>query len=138
LAAVLAEAQKEIGEPYAGPLSDYPDSSRFDGPGPHDGWDCSSFVAGMYKRALGIDLPAYTDAIHDRCDELAPDQVVPGTIVLWEYRDGIQSARFPHVGLVWSSDRTQVIDCRYPAGVGIRATLPYKKVYVRPPGVKAS
>jgi cell wall-associated NlpC family hydrolase len=135
---VLAFGLKELGRPYAGPLSDYPLSDRFDGPGPHDGFDCSSFVSMMNRRALGVVLTAYTDAIHDQTDPLAASDVLPGDIVLWQYNDGVQSATFPHVGLVYSADRRQVLDCRYPMGVGVHPTLNATAVYRRVRGIKAS
>jgi hypothetical protein len=107
----LAEA--ELGKRYAGPVISEPDSYRWGDPG----WDCSSFVSGMYDRAFGIKLTAYTDAIYGETIPAIPP-FMPGDILLYAYADSSQpGVRFPHTGL-WVSPET-VLDARYGAGQGV-------------------
>src|SRR5262245_19294601 len=54
----LAEGWK----PYSGPVVDEPEANRWGNPG----YDCSSFVASMYDKALGIKLAGFTDTIADQ------------------------------------------------------------------------
>jgi hypothetical protein len=61
---IIEWGRSKIGKPYAGPLSDFPNSDRFGGPGPHDGYDCSSFVSEAFKdRQQRGD---HADAVHGR------------------------------------------------------------------------
>jgi hypothetical protein len=111
---VLELARAETGKPYTGPIADMPDSTRYGDPG----YDCSSFVSEMYKRATQgqVVLPAYTDAIANACNWLASP--VPGCIVVYHYPDPSQpNTYWPHVGLWLSKDET--LDCRWGKGVGV-------------------
>jgi hypothetical protein len=115
---VIEWGRSKIGKPYAGPLSDFPQSDRFGGPGPHDGYDCSSFVSEAYKAATNgqITLTPFTDAAYDQCEWVQQPQ--PGDVVFYHYGDASQSGvKFPHVG-IWLST-SEVLDCRYPMGVGV-------------------
>ena len=131
---VLARGLAEVGKPYSGPMVNQPDSFRFGNPG----WDCSSFVATMYHLATDgrVVLTPFTDAIGSTTRPLEPSKAVPGDIVLWRYRSTAQpNTRWPHTGLVWSQDLAQVLDARYPFGVGIHPTLDAPAQYRRAFGV---
>lgn len=112
----LAEA--EIGKRYAGPVIGEPESYRWGNPG----WDCSSFVSGMYRAAFGVQLTAYTDAIYNETQPAdAPHR---GDIVLYRYADSSQpGVRFPHTGL-YVNERT-VLDARYGGGSGPSSGVGY-------------
>ena len=111
-ARVIELGKAEIGKRYAGPVIGEPDSYRWGNPG----WDCSSFVASLYSRATNgqVKLVAYTDAAYDQSEWTQNPQ--PGDIVFYFYDDE-QAARIPHMG-IWLSP-TEVLDARYPEGVGI-------------------
>ena len=114
LARVVELARQEIGKPYSGPIVGQPDSARRGDPG----WDCSSFVEGMYERATGANLFswAYTDTMANECTWL--QDPIPGCIVFYHYPDSSQPNTFwPHVGL-WLSP-TETLDCRFGKGVGV-------------------
>jgi cell wall-associated NlpC family hydrolase len=128
--AVVAAAQAEIGKPYAGPLVGQPDSARWGSVG----WDCSSFVAGMYERAYSVKLTAFTDAAY--CQTIAVDNPSPGDIVFYRYQDPSQpGVTYPHMGIYLAPGR--VLDARVGDGVGIHddvrgAAREYRRVI--PPG----
>lgn len=116
LAAVISRGQLEVGKPYSGPIVGQPDSYRWGDPG----WDCSSFVSGMYKEVLGVNLAAYTDAAYDQT--VPVDMPLPGDIVFYSYPDPAQpGVRFPHMGL-WL-DEMRVLDARWPRGVQVNPHL---------------
>lgn len=113
---VIALGKAEQGKPYTGPVVGQPDSTRYGNPG----YDCSSFVSEMYKRATGgaIALTPFTDAAYGQCDWQQQPQ--PGDIVFYHYPDSSQpGVTWPHMGIWLATD--QVLDCRFPEGVGIRA-----------------
>lgn len=117
---VIELGRAELGKPYSGPIVGQPDSYRWGDPG----WDCSSFVSGMYSRATGgqIQLIGFTDAAWGQCEWMQAPQ--PGDIVFYSYPDSSQpGVKFPHMG-IWLS-ASEVLDCRYnddpsKGGVGIR------------------
>jgi cell wall-associated NlpC family hydrolase len=127
--AVIAAARAEIGKPYAGPLVGQPDSARWGSLG----WDCSSFVSGMYERAYGVKLTAFTDAAYR--ETVPVDDPRPGDIVFYCYHDPSQpGVRYPHMGLYVGPGR--VLDSRAGAGVGIHddvrgARAEYRRVSPR-------
>lgn len=107
----IAYAVAEFGKPYSGPVIGEPESYRWGSPG----WDCSSFVSGMIKKATAVELTAFTDAAYDQLVPTSSPQ--PADVVFYRYDDPAQpGVRFPHMGL-WLSD-TEVLDARYPQGVG--------------------
>ncbi len=111
---VIELGKKEIGKPYSGPIVGQPDSYRYGDPG----WDCSSFVKTMWERASGMKLFswAYTDTIAKESTWMKDPK--PGCIVVYHYPDSSQNTTFwPHTG-IWLST-TDVLDARYPQGVGI-------------------
>ena len=115
LARVIELGRGEIGKPYTGPIVNQPDSTRYGNPG----YDCSSFVSEMFKRATDgkVKLTPFTDAMHRECEWVRDPK--PGDIVFYHYQDSSQGGVYwPHVG-IWLSP-TQTLDCRYPSGVGIR------------------
>lgn len=111
---VIELGKAEIGKPYSGPIVGQPDSYRYGNPG----YDCSSFVSEMYKRATNgaVKLVPFTDALVNQCTAQATPQA--GDIVLYHYIDSSQPGVYwPHTG-IWLS-ATEVLDARYPQGVGI-------------------
>jgi cell wall-associated NlpC family hydrolase len=126
---VIAAAWAEIGKPYAGPLVGQPDSARWGSVG----WDCSSFVSGMYERAYGVKLTAFTDAAYR--ETVPVDDPSPGDIVFYCYHDPSQpGVRYPHMGIYVGPGR--VLDSRAGHGVGIRddvrgAVAEYRQVHPR-------
>lgn len=132
LDAVLAEGRKEIGKRYAGPVIGEPDSYRWGNPG----WDCSSFVSGMYQRASGgaVKLTAYTDAAINQVNVIDRSQARPGDIVFFKYADSSQpGVAYPHMGLYYGDG--QMLDAQFPAGVGIHPLLNRPTVFGRPRGI---
>lgn len=112
---VVELGKKEVGKPYTGPIVGMPDSTRWGDPG----FDCSSFVSSLFDRATNgaIKLPGFTDAAYDRSEWVKNPR--SGTPVYYHYPDSSQAGvTWPHVG-IWLST-TEVLDCRYPDGVGIR------------------
>src|SRR6185369_2071494 len=104
--------------PYGGPLSSHPEIDREGNPG----YDCSSFVALMYRDALGIELQEFTDAIADETEQIDDADALPGDIILYRYSDPFQpGVRFPHTGL-WLGDGT-MLDCQDPIGLGTHPLL---------------
>lgn len=111
---MIDAGKQEIGKRYAGPCIGEPDTYRWGDPG----WDCSSFVATMYRRALGISLTAYTDAIANETPIIPSTDALPGDVLLWRYYDSSQpSTRYPHVSLVYSMSAALVLDARYNNGL---------------------
>ena len=105
-------------KPYSGPVVDEPEEFRHGDPG----HDCSSFVSLMYKEALGVELDMFTDAIADETDEIDAADALPGDIILYRYHDPAQQGvTFPHTGL-WL-DGTDMLDCQFPAGLGVHPLL---------------
>jgi cell wall-associated NlpC family hydrolase len=78
--ALYARGQKELGKRYAGPVIGEPDTARWGTPG----WDCSSFVSGVFKD-LGVQLTPFTDAAgSDReSRKLKPSEARPGDVVFY-------------------------------------------------------
>lgn len=114
LARVVELGRAEIGKPYSGPIIGQPDSARRGNPG----WDCSSFVEGMYEGATGQALFswAYTDTMANECAWL--EKPIPGCIVFYHYPDPSQpNTYWPHMG-IWLSS-SEVLDCRFGRGVGV-------------------
>jgi hypothetical protein len=113
-------ARGEIGKRYAGPIVREPDWMRWGDPG----YDCSSFAASAYIR-IGLELAqpgtAYTDAIWSRCYEVSAEQALPGDPVFYEYNDGVQACRFPHMGIL--TEPGMQIDCSITHGVMERPIL---------------
>jgi cell wall-associated NlpC family hydrolase len=100
-------------KPYSGPIVNQPESYRWGNPG----YDCSSFVASMYREALGITLPGFTDAIAAQTDQIDEPAALPGDIILYRYVDTSQpGVRFPHTGLWLANGR--MLDCQFHAGLG--------------------
>ncbi len=98
---------------YAGPCVGEREDRRWGNPG----FDCSSFVASMYGRVLGIELAGFTDAIADQTDEISEADALPGDIILYRYDDSCQPAvKYPHTGL-WLRPGW-MLDCQYPRGLG--------------------
>jgi hypothetical protein len=114
LARVIELGKTQIGKPYSGPIVGQPDSYRRGDPG----FDCSSFVEWCYEQAAGQEVFswAYTDTEMNESEWLkAP---IPGCVVGYHYPDSSQpNTYWPHIGL-WISP-TEVLDCRFPEGVGI-------------------
>ena len=112
LQTVLNEGMRHQGAPYV-----------WDGKTPA-GFDCSEFIRWCYQKALGIDVPGYTDAIWGATDGISEAQSLPGDIVLYEYDDPSQpNTTYPHVGLV--TQRADItLDARSPMGVGFHAHVP--------------
>jgi LysM repeat protein len=119
LSLVVAHGMAERGKPYCGPMVGQPDHTRHGNPG----WDCSAFVAGMYRNATNgvVKLTAYTDAAYDQT--VPVDDPQPGHIVFYRYDDNDPdtTSRFPHMG-IWMNDG-ETLDCRYGRGVGVHAHL---------------
>lgn len=111
-ARVIELGKQEIGKRYAGPIVDEPDSYRWGNPG----WDCSSFVSGMYDKATGgkVKLVPFTDTAAQQTEWVQNPQ--PGDIVFYHYQDE-QGVYWPHMG-IWLSP-TEVLDARYGKGVGV-------------------
>jgi NlpC/P60 family len=118
--AMVEWARGEIGKRYAGPIVREPDWMRWGDPG----YDCSSFAASAYIR-IGLELAqpgtAYTDAIWGRCYEVSRDEALPGDPVFYEYNDGVQTCRFPHMGILTGPGMQ--IDCSITHGVMERPLL---------------
>jgi len=108
-AALATRQHREVRD---GPIVGQPDSYRYGEPG----YDCSSFVSEMFKRATNgaINLTAYTNAAYDQCDWVKDP--MSGAIVFYHYVDD-QNINWPHMGL-WLS-KTEVLDARFGQGVGI-------------------
>lgn len=108
---LLAQAEREIGKPYAGPIVGEPDSWRWGNPG----WDCSSYVSGITAREFGLGPTAYTDSAWGQCLPVTSPQ--PMDVAFYEYPDPSQpGTRFPHMG--WWIDEHTTLDCRFPRSVG--------------------
>src|SRR6185369_15255661 len=108
---------------YAGPVINESDDKRWGNPG----FDCSSFVAAMYGRVLGVTLVGYTDSIAAQTDTIAESDALPGDIILYRYRDSAQpGVTYPHTGLWLGPGR--MLDCQWPKGLGEHPILahPYE------------
>src|SRR5207249_1485487 len=79
LGEVVAAGRAKGWKPYSGPVIGQPDSYRWGDPG----YDCSSFVASMYRDALGISLAGFTDTIATQTDAISQQQALPGDIILY-------------------------------------------------------
>lgn len=105
-------------KPYSGPVVNEPDAARWGDPG----FDCSSFVASMYRGALHVQLTGFTDAIADQTDTIATADALPGDIILYRYNDTHQpGVTYPHTGL-WLG-QGKMLDCQYPEGLGVHPML---------------
>lgn len=131
---VIDLGRAEGWKPYSGPVIGQPDSWRWG----HPGYDCSSFVATMYRKAFGIQLVGFTDAIATQTDPIPTSQALPGDIILYRYDDDDQpGVRFPHTGL-WLGDGTTMLDCQDPRGLGVHALLNRPFEIHRARGIPAS
>lgn len=108
----LALGMGELGKPYDGPVVGRPEATRWGRPG----YDCSSFVSDMVRKATGITLTAFTDAAYDQLEPTF--EPLPGDVVFYRYADPSQpGVRYPHMGFWLSAEET--LDCRYPGGVAV-------------------
>jgi cell wall-associated NlpC family hydrolase len=87
----LASAQ--LGKPYIwgskGGRSDFSADAA--------GFDCSGFVAYVYRNALGVDLPAFTGSAYPKTQAVAPNEAQPGDLVFWNM--GTPDPRRQHVAI---------------------------------------
>lgn len=127
---LIALAKGEIGKRYAGPVIGEADAKRWGDPG----WDCSSFVSGMYSK-LGIKLTPYTDTAAKETQKISTAEAVPGDIVFYQYADSSQpGVTFPHMGIYLGEG--QMIDASYGGGVKVRPLLNQKYEIHRAPGAE--
>jgi LysM repeat protein len=104
---VVDHGHAEGWKPYSGPIVGEPEASRWGTPG----YDCSSFVASMYRQVLGIELAGFTDTIAGQTDDIPTNEALPGDIILYRYHDPDQpGVNFPHTGL-WL-DGVSMLDCQ--------------------------
>jgi cell wall-associated NlpC family hydrolase len=122
----LAEGWK----PYSGPIVGQPDSYRWGTPG----YDCSSFVASMYRKVLNIQLVGFTDTIASQTDLIDKKDALPGDIILYRYQDSSQvGVVYPHTGL-WLGNG-MMLDCQFPKGLGTHGILAKPYVIHRARGI---
>ncbi|UCC80626.1 MAG: C40 family peptidase [Candidatus Zixiibacteriota bacterium] len=86
---LLTGAAKHIGEPY-----------KYGGVSP-EGWDCSGFVRGMFKKYLGLNLPRETDGLYSASFPVKGENTRPGDLVFFR----IDSGKPSHVGIYAGNGR---------------------------------
>jgi cell wall-associated NlpC family hydrolase len=119
---------KEVGKPYSGPLVGQPQSARWGDPG----WDCSSFVAGVYAK-MGIKLTPFTDTA--AAETVKVDDPQPGDIIFYKYSDsGQPNVQYPHMGIYMGNN--QMLDAQGGKGVGVHPLLNRPYEIRRPKGVE--
>lgn len=115
-AAVKGLAEKELGKRYAGPVINEPDEMRWGSPG----WDCSSFVSGVYKQ-LGVTLTPYTDAAGSDAQTrlLKQEEARPGDIFFYRGAGtgGNPAQKYYHMGIYLGNG--QGIDASTVGGNGV-------------------
>jgi peptidoglycan DL-endopeptidase RipB len=95
----LQLAQSQLGKPYIwgskGGRSDFgPDAA---------GFDCSGFVAYVYKNALGVDIPAFTGSAYPATQAIAPQEAKAGDLVFYNMNSG--DPRRQHVAIYLGDGR---------------------------------
>jgi hypothetical protein len=115
LARVVEAGRTRIGDPYV-----------WNGEEP-GGFDCSGFVTWCYRQ-VGVEVPSFTDAAWDACQEIFDP--LHGDLTFYEYTDPKQAGvRFPHMGLFLST--TEVLDSRGGVGVGVHPHVAMDRRYGR-------
>jgi cell wall-associated NlpC family hydrolase len=111
--AAIALGRQQIGKRYAGPVIGEADAARWGNPG----WDCSSFVSGVYKQ-LGINLTPYTDAAYGETQAIDPKAARPGDIIFYKGGSSAQpNIAYHHMGIYLGGGK--VLDAEYDGGVGV-------------------
>ena len=89
----LQLAGAQVGKPYIwgskGGRSDFSDAA--------EGFDCSGFVSYIYKKGLGVDLPAFTGSAYPATQGIKREEAKAGDLVFYNMNQG--NPRLQHVAI---------------------------------------
>lgn len=75
----LQLAQTQLGKPYIWGSAGGRTNFSLNAPG----YDCSGFVAQVYKNAFGVDIPAFTGSAYPSTKAVNAQEAQPGDLVFW-------------------------------------------------------
>lgn len=89
----LELASSQLGKPYIWGSAGGRSNFSLDAPG----YDCSGFVAQVYKNAFGVAIPAFTGSAYPATKPVAAQEAQPGDLVFWNM--GTPDPRRQHVAI---------------------------------------
>ena len=75
----LQLAESQLGKPYIWGSAGGRSNFNLNAPG----YDCSGFVAQVYKNAFGVDIPAFTGSAYPTTKAVSQEAAQPGDLVFW-------------------------------------------------------
>ena len=75
----LQLAESQLGKPYIWGSAGGRSNFNLGAPG----YDCSGFVAQVYKNAFGVDIPAFTGSAYPTTKAVSQQEAQPGDLVFW-------------------------------------------------------
>lgn len=89
----LQMAQTQLGKPYIWGSAGGRSNFSLDAPG----YDCSGFVAQIYRNAFGVNIPAFTGSAYPTTKAVSQQEAQPGDLVFWNMNTS--DPRRQHVAL---------------------------------------